>query len=57
MKLFNFFGEVKEEMQKTTWPSRTELRKDSATIFGVIIFFSIFFYVSDIVLNFLLNLI
>jgi preprotein translocase, secE subunit len=57
VKLFNFFGEVKEEMQKTTWPSGKELRKDSATIFGVIIFFSIFFYVSDIVLNFLLNLI
>ncbi|EKU93691.1 preprotein translocase subunit SecE [Alloiococcus otitis] len=53
-KVTTFFREVKEEMQKTDWPSGKELRKDSATIFGVLIFFSAFFYLSDWILTTLL---
>lgn len=55
-KVTSFFGEVKEEVQKTDWPSGKELKKDSATIFGVLIFFSAFFYAADWLINFLLTL-
>lgn len=50
-KVTNFFGEVKEEIQKTDWPSMEKLKKDSATIFGVLIFFSAFFYLADWILS------
>lgn len=57
MKITQFFGEVKQEMKKTTWPTGTELRKNTTTIFSVIVFFSLFFYVADIILDYVLNLI
>lgn len=53
-KVTSFFREVKEEIQKTDWPTGKELRKDSATIFGVLIFFSLFFLLSDWILTTLL---
>lgn len=53
-KVTSFFREVKEEIQKTDFPSGKELRKDSATIFSVLIFFSIFFFVADWLINIIL---
>ncbi len=53
-KVTNFFGEVKEEIQKTDWPTMKELKKDSSTIFGVLLFFSAFFYIADWILSALL---
>lgn len=52
-----FLKEVKDEMQKTSWPSGKELRRDSGIIFSVLIFFSLFFFVADTVIVFLLNLV
>lgn len=49
-KVTTFFSEVKEEIQKTDWPTMTELKKDSGTIFGVLIFFSAFFFLADWIL-------
>jgi len=56
-KIKNFFGELKYEMKETTWPSGKELARDTRTIFSVLIFFSIFFMISDFVLSFLFNLV
>jgi preprotein translocase subunit SecE len=42
----NFLGEVKAEMQKCTWPTRTELREQtlvvciSCVLLGLVIWFS-----------------
>ena len=49
-KVTTFFSEVKEEIQKTDWPTMAELKKDSGTIFGVLIFFSAFFFLADWIL-------
>lgn len=57
MGIMRFLGEVKQEMKNTTWPSAEALRKDTTTIFSVIIFFSIFFYAADRLIDFLLNLV
>lgn len=49
-KVTTFFSEVKEEIQKTDWPTMDELKKDSGTIFGVLIFFSAFFFLANWIL-------
>lgn len=56
-KITTFFKEVRHEMKETTWPTAKELRKNSYTVFGVMAFFGVFFYIADTVISFLLNLI
>jgi len=56
-KIKNFFGEVNHEMKETNWPSAKELRKNSITIFSVMILFGIFFFFSDLFIQFVFNLI
>ncbi|MEC6749108.1 preprotein translocase subunit SecE [Marinilactibacillus sp. GCM10026970] len=56
-KIKKFFGEVKYELQETTWPTNKEMRKNTLTVFGVVAFFSVFFFGIDSIITFLLNLI
>lgn len=55
-KIKSFFGEVKHEMKETTWPTGKELRKNTITVFGVMAFFGVYFYLADTIIEFLLNL-
>ncbi|WP_080147351.1 preprotein translocase subunit SecE [Marinilactibacillus piezotolerans] len=55
-KIKTFFGEVKHELKETTWPSAKDMRKNILTVFGVVAFFSVFFYGTDSLLSFLLSL-
>lgn len=56
-KVGNFFKEVKHEMNETTWPSRKEMSKYTASVFTVIILFAIFFFATESVIVWLLSLI
>lgn len=56
-KVKKFFGEVKYELSETTWPTKKAMKKNTATVFGVMAFFGVFFYAADSVITFLLNLI
>lgn len=56
-KVKTFFGEVKYELQATTWPNKKEMKKNTLTVFGVMAFFAAFFWASDSFIQFLLNII
>lgn len=56
-KIKTFLGEVKYELKETTWPKKDEMKKNTATVFGVMAFFGVFFYAADSVITFLLNII
>lgn len=56
-KVKTFFGEVKHELKETTWPNKKEMKKNTLTVFGVMAFFTVFFWASDSLLQFLLNII
>lgn len=55
MKLFKFFGEVKEEMKIVTWPTAKENRHDSWTVIMTSVMYGIFFAVADGLIMFLIN--
>jgi len=56
-KVGTFFKEVREEMQAVEWPDSQTLRKNTITVFVVLIIFTIFFLGIDFVTTTLLNLI
>lgn len=53
----NFFGEVMHEMKETKWPTATEMRKYSSQIFVTIALFSLFFWLGDTAISWVLSLI
>ncbi len=53
----NFIKEVRHEMRETTWPTAKEMRKYTASVFTVIILFTIFFFATESVIVWLLSLI
>jgi preprotein translocase subunit SecE len=56
-KVGSFFKEVRQEMQATSWPSGKEMRKNTASIFTVVILFALFFYASESIIVWLLSFI
>ncbi|MCD8506132.1 MAG: preprotein translocase subunit SecE [Alkalibacterium thalassium] len=44
-------------MKETTWPKKDAMKKNTATVFGVMAFFGVFFYAVDAAISFLLNII
>lgn len=56
-KVSNFFSEVRHEMAETKWPTAKEMRKNTASVFTIVILFAIFFYASEFVITSLLSLI
>mgnify|MGYP000877344855 FL=1 len=56
-KVSNFFSEVKHEMIETKWPTAKEMRKNTASVFTVVILFAIFFYITEFAITWLLALI
>lgn len=56
-KVKTFLGEVKHELNETTWPTRQAMKKNTATVFGVMAFFGVFFYAVDFIITTILNLV
>ncbi len=46
-KVTSFFKEVNHEMKETTWPTAKEMRKNTNAVFTIIILFSLFFFVTE----------
>ncbi|MGR3741367.1 preprotein translocase subunit SecE [Companilactobacillus sp. DQM5] len=55
MKLFKFFGSVKDEMKIVTWPTAKETRRDSWTVIMTSVMYGIFFAAIDALIIFLIN--
>lgn len=49
-KIINFFKGVKKELKKVKWPTKKEMAKYSIATFGFIIFFGLFFALTDLIL-------
>lgn len=48
-RLWDFLKDVKKEMKKVHFPNRKEMVKYSIATLGFILFFSLFFYVIDVI--------
>ena len=55
--VFDFFGQVRAEGEKVTWPSRKETLITTAMVFVMVVLASAFFLLSDLVLQKLVGLI
>lgn len=53
----NFFADSWNELKKVRWPNRKELTSYSIVVFVAIIFVTIYFWVLDIIISGLLELI
>ena len=49
--VFDFFGQVRAEGEKVTWPSRKETAITSAMVFVMVVVASVFFLITDFVLQ------
>ena len=54
---FNYFREVKQEALKVSWPSRKETIASTIAVFIMVTLASIFLYLSDQVLAYLVSLV
>ncbi len=55
-KISKFLREVKTEMSKVSWPSRDELKGQTRIVILLSIFLSLFIFIVDHILSWLLNL-
>ncbi len=49
-RIKNFFHEVRKELKKVTWPSKKNMIKYSIATIVFVVFFSLFFYLIEIIL-------
>lgn len=56
-KIRKFLQEVRIEMSKVSWPSRTELKGTTVIVIVITIILSVFIFLTDKVLEGLLNII
>ena len=52
----SFFQGVKNEMEKTSWPTKEELFKYTVIVVATVIFFMVFFWVLDVGIGNLIEL-
>lgn len=52
-----YLKEVKQEAQKVTWPSRKETIASTIAVFIMVVLASLFLYVSDQVLAYLVSIV
>ena len=55
-RLTGFMKDVRKEMKKVHWPSKKEMVKYSIATLVFVIFFSLFFYIIDIIFAFVKSL-
>lgn len=56
MKIFSFLKDVSREMKKVSWPKRKELTSYTITVVATVSFVAVFFFVVDILITQVLNL-
>lgn len=56
-KVSKFINEVKHEVGETTWPTAKEMRKNTTSVFSIIVLFALFFYATESAIQWLLSLI
>ena len=56
-KVKGFFGEVRAEMQKVTWPTREELTGSTGVVLLTMFFLSTFIGITDFVLSYVLAIV
>jgi preprotein translocase subunit SecE len=56
-KIRNFLSGVKKEVERVRWPDKKSMFKYSIATVGFVIFFALFFYVTDIVVAFIKTII
>lgn len=56
-KITRFFQEIRIEMSKVSWPTRKELKGTTVIVIVITIVLSVFIFLTDKVLEGLLNLI
>ena len=54
--MVGFFGEVKKELSKVKWPSKKDMIKYSIATIVFVLFFGIFFYLIEVMMWALKNL-
>lgn len=54
---FQYFKEVRQEAQKVSWPSRKETIQSTIAVFIMVVMASLFLYLSDQVLAWLVSLV
>jgi preprotein translocase subunit SecE len=54
---FKFLQEVREETRKVTWPTRRETLITTAMVFVMVALASVFFFLSDQVIRYLISLV
>jgi preprotein translocase subunit SecE len=50
-KLATFYGEVKSELRKVTWPSRKEVYSTTIIVIVTVFFFGFYLFAVDLVLK------
>jgi preprotein translocase subunit SecE len=50
-ELKSFFGEVKSELKKVTWPSRKEVQATTVVVIVTTVFFGFYLYGLDLLLS------
>lgn len=53
-KVKNFLKDVRYEMKETTWPTAKEMRKNTSSVFTIVILFALFFFAAESVIVWLL---
>jgi len=56
-KINKFFLEVRQEMAKVSWPTRSELKGTTIIVIVITVILSVFIWLADKVLEGLLNII
>lgn len=56
VKIFNFLKDVSREMKKVSWPKRKELTSYTITVVATVSFVAVFFFVVDIIISQVLNM-
>lgn len=46
-KVTSFIKDIKHEVKETTWPTAKEMRKNTASVFTIVILFALFFFVAE----------
>ncbi|GAB3795857.1 preprotein translocase subunit SecE [Virgibacillus kimchii] len=54
--MFKFLKNVSREMKKVTWPKGKELTNYTITVIATVAFVALFFFIIDLVISQLLNL-
>ncbi|MDX8367584.1 preprotein translocase subunit SecE [Cytobacillus sp. Hm23] len=56
-RLTTFLRDVVREMKKVSWPKRKELTRYTITVLSTVVFFVLFFALTDQIISFLIELV